>query len=266
MGCISFGDPGGVPYILAVRDTIDSVDAGVYDDDDDDFGQGENYVFDEVAGEWTKKRRQLSARSRKREVIYREREQAMKRIENALVKSEELLLTDLDDEAEVGRAMRQQVLNLLEVQTEKMVGREEEMAELGQWFRIQADSAKSFISNPKEDEAAVDIDEFNVSIADNIIHRMTMLREKVTDISSSLMANALAMNNSEQWEMRLMGERRVFDEEMQRIVRPPPPNLALSHGVLFTNQCIRTAIQLPLSNGHNIQALPTKPKFMANMP
>lgn len=86
------------------NDSIDSVDPVIRDDDDEeeDFGQGEEFVFDEATGEWAKKRRQLSAKSRQREMIFREREEALKRVEGALIKSEELMLTDLDDEAEVG--------------------------------------------------------------------------------------------------------------------------------------------------------------------
>jgi hypothetical protein len=85
------------------NDSIDGVNPGIRDDDEEeeDFGQGEEYVFDEGTGEWAKRRRALSPRTRQREMIFREREEAMKRVEGALIKSEELLLTDLEDEAEV---------------------------------------------------------------------------------------------------------------------------------------------------------------------
>jgi hypothetical protein len=88
------------------NDSIDSVNPGIRDDydEEEDFGQGEEYVFDEGTGEWAKRRRALSPRTRQREMIFREREEALKRVEGALIKSEELLLTDLDDEAEVCRS------------------------------------------------------------------------------------------------------------------------------------------------------------------
>jgi hypothetical protein len=110
------------------------------------------------------------------------------------------------------------VIEMMRGNAELLIGREQSSAELGQWFRVQTDSAKSFSTNTKENTPAVDIDEFSVSVADNIIHHMKMLREKVTEISHTMMHNGISAVNSEQWETRLAEERKQADEEMARMV------------------------------------------------
>lgn len=164
---------------------------------------------------WYKSRRKKKGQNSLRARIDDEKDETMKRIEEALRKSEDLLLSDLQAEQEITQELKGNMLQLLFMHQEDSMQREDELAGLGQWFRTQSDSAKMYASMLDE---SFDIEDYNVNAVSAIISNMTGLRARVTEISKELIDSATSRSKHENFEKRLHDQQEMFRAEVQKMM------------------------------------------------